>query len=329
MSADRRTVVKRWWPVGVVVLLGTVWWWSGRDPRIAEERSFRAEVLQVDTGALHSFIVRPAPSRGFPPMLFTRSGAGWTVTSNGASTPADPRPMQDLLAHLSRMRTERVLGDLGQVGARYSLSDSLANVLEIPDAVPPVRLRVGGSGGGDNREIQTSAVMLEGDPLAYTVPGELARLAAMVFPDWIPKPMVNGDPRNWRRLVFLFPGGNGYAMERHGALWTIGGMALDSSKVRKYLGNLSTYSSSGLVDPADTLNAVLAYQLVVEDTTRAQPVVLGVFSVGDHLIARSTLAPPYIVMPFSHDLELPRMFRPPQAFLPDAAGATSPTGPNR
>lgn len=312
MSVDR---LRPWWPVAAFLVLAGLWWWTGRRPEVAQERSFKEVVLTIDTNQLQSFDVRPALGRHHPTLHFQRVASGWMVHAGENSTPADGLPMRRLLAAMTELRTERVLGPMERVGAAYGLTDSLAQVLVLDRNGVSTRLRIGIDSRSTGQEQTASAVLLEGDDQAYSVFGDLSNLTAMGFVDWIPKPMVNSDPADWQSLDFMFPGGTGYRMVRHGRTWTIDGLALDSSKVAKYLNNLSVYSGSALVDPRDTLEAVLAYQLLIEVRDRPRPIALGIFALGDRLIARSTLAPNWVVMPFDAQVELPRMFRPPHAFL--------------
>lgn len=87
-------------------------------------------------------------------------------------------------------------------------------------------------------------------------------------------------------------------MERNENGWTVNGQPGDNEKVEKYLWALSRYYGDALTDPADTLNAVLIYSMRVVDSSRKDPIILGVFNAGGRLIARSTLAPSWLVMPF-------------------------------
>lgn len=309
MSANART----WWAVAGVAALATLWWLTGDSSSRTKQRTFRANVAQVDTGALRTFIIRPALRRAHPEMVFTREGSAWTLRSAGYSTPADVRTMNELLALLADLHTELVLGRFDAVKDRYALADSTADHLVMDTPAGPLDLAVGNASGSEEA---LTAVHVADDDDAYAVKGVLGLYTDKSYVDWVPKPMVNGDPRNWRRLTFVFPGSQGYIMERIGDRWAINGMPTDSVKVAKYLRNLSIYHGYALANPADTLNAVLVYNLIVEDTTRAEPMMLGIFESGDHLIARSTLAR-HIVMPFDPKVELRRIFRAPQAFFPD------------
>lgn len=293
----------------VVAVLAVLWWAGGRSPAQARQRTFREQILQTDTAELHTFTIIPAPARKAPDLQFQRDSLGWTVRTGHSATRAFFRPMDQLLAALADMRPLRVAGQGAATMERYGLADSLADKLLLPGGI---LLRTGISSSGPET---ATAVMLEGDPNVYLVPGALDHLTGMTFDQWIPKPMVNGDPANWRRITFTFPGSHSYSLQRSGTRWTLEGQPADSTKVAKYLRALSRYYGSGIVDPADTLNARLVYSMRVEDATRRRPIILGIFDAGGRLIARSTLAPPWLVMPFDPQEELPRMFRPPGAFL--------------
>lgn len=296
----------------IVALLALVWWLGGRSSAVAGQRTFREHLVQVDTAALRSFSLVPAPAKHRPPLHFTRSGAGWSVTSEGHDTPAFQRSMDEFLALLADVRPLNVPGKGPAMRARYGLEDSLADRVQLPGP-GGATLLIGRASTGPET---STAMMRDGDPMVYLVPGRYDIYAGMSFTNWIPKPMVNGDPGHWKRLTFQFPGGRSYALERTATGWAIGGVPADGPKVLKYLRALSLYHGNALADPADTLHATLVYRMEVEDDTRDRPIVLGIFDAGGKLLARSSLAPAWLVMPFDPRMELPRMFRPPEAFLP-------------
>lgn len=291
------------------VALALWWWLGGRTPEVAQQRTFRAHLVQVDTATLNAFTIIPAPVRQRPALHFRRGETGWSVQADSFSTDAFQRPLNQLLAVLADVRPVAMPGhDPGTI-RRYQLGDSLADRLLLPGNEV---LRIGSATAGHE---PATAMMLEGDPNAYLVPGTVNKVVEMTLTDWIPKPLVNGDPANWEKLTFLFPGGKTYTLERVPEGWTVGGMPADSSKVHKFLWAMSRYYGNALADPADTLNAVPAYRMQVEDRTRAHPILLVIYATEHGLIARSSLAPRWLVMPFDPQVELRRMFRPPEAFL--------------
>ncbi|MBS1568445.1 MAG: DUF4340 domain-containing protein [Bacteroidetes bacterium] len=291
--------------------LAWLWWWGGRDQQVAEQRTFRATLLSTDTAALRSFTILPAPVEHLPALHFQRDSSGWTVASDSSVFRAFQRPMNELLAKLAHIRPVSVAGSGKDIRERYRLVDSTATTMELPGASGGT-LRVGASTGGANT---ATAMMLEGDTNVYLVPGLFHEVTGMSFIDWIPKPLVNGDPRNWDRVTFVFPGRHMYSLERNKDGWTVNGSPADSIKVGKYLWALSRYYGHGLMDPADTLQAELIYSMRVEDRSRPDPIILGIFNTPKGLMARSTLAPPWMVMPIDAKQELARMFRPPEAFM--------------
>ena len=303
----------------LVMVLALFWWLGGRTPEEAEQRSFREHLIQVDTARLNSFTIIPAPSQKAPALHFQRESMGWTVLAGGHVIRAFSRPLNTLLSTLADVKPLRMAGHTPPIIERYGLSDSLAARVELSSPMNTV-LHIGTSSSSTQLSLTgsetTTAVMLGGDPNVYLVPGALDPITDMRFEDWIPKPMVNGDPADWTFITFVFPGSRSYSLERNENGWTVNGQPGDNEKVEKYLWALSRYYGDALTDPADTLNAVLIYSMRVVDSSRKDPIILGVFNAGGRLIARSTLAPSWLVMPFDPKEELPRIFRPPAAFLP-------------
>jgi hypothetical protein len=295
----------------VAVALALLWWLGGQSWKNAEQRTFRASLLHTDTAALRSFTIALAPAKHLPPLHFRRDSLGWTVSSDSAVFRAFQRPMNELLAQLADIRPLSVAGAGPLVRERYRLGDSLADQLQLPGATGGV-LRVGASTSGANT---ATAMMLKGDTNVYLVAGTFHAVTGMTLTDWIPKPMVNGDPRNWQRITFVFPGRHMYSLVRSSGGWTVNGLPADTVKVEKYLRALSRYYGHGLVNPADTLNAELIYSMRVEDRSRRDPIILGIFNTPKGLIGRSTLAPSWMVLPIDAQQDVQRMFRPPEAFM--------------
>lgn len=295
----------------LVAALGLMWWLGERSTAEEGPRTFREELVAVDTAALQTFTIVP-PRLLRAPLRFERDSLGWNVSQEGRTTPAFSRPLNELLAALHRMRPFSMPGADPATLERYGLTDSLATKIEIPGR-DPITLRVGIATAGVER---ATAIMREGDPNVYLIPGDITSIIAMDLKAWIPKPMVNGDPGNWQRITFTFPGNNSYALERSGAEWLVDGRPADQERVEKYLYALALYYGYDLVNPADTLHARPVYRLQVDDRSREAPITLTIYEVGHRLIARSSLAPAWLVMPFETQEELPRMFRPPGAFEP-------------
>ncbi len=295
--------------IGGLVLL---WWLGGLFSPAAKQRSFRSSLFDLDTNLIRSFIITPAPVKQLPPFLFRRSGGTWRIHWVNDSADADPAPIHDMLRSFSHMRVVRYVGQVDDIGGHYALNDSLADHVRIQLAEREVELLVGRV---TDTQPPLTIVRLPGDESVYAIDGPLGRYADQTFGDWLPKYLVTGDPANWTRLTFNFPTHVGYVMERRNGLWTIDGTELDPERTERYLGALANAKGPSAVDPSDTLDAVPMYRLMVDDTTRDQPVIVVVFSSKGRFIVRSTLNPT-TVMPFDEQNEVMRMFRPPGAFMP-------------
>jgi hypothetical protein len=296
----------------IVAALAALWWITGQLSPTAKQRTFREDILQVDTSALSSFIIVPALYKGLPPMHFMRQGRAWEAALLQDTTVVDMAPLRDLLGSLAHMRALRMAGSMSTVAEHYELSDSTAEhlLLDLPDG--RYDLLVGRCTGGDD---PVTVVSPSGDPNAYGISGRLGTYTDQSFGDWMPKYLVNGDPRNWTSVQFTFPGDTGYTMVRSGSTWLLDGLATDTARVRKFLRSLARSRAQEVADPADTLHAVPAFRLLVNDTTREEAIAVVVYNVPGRFIVRTSLNPG-VVMNFDGTTEVPRMFRSRLAFLP-------------
>lgn len=292
--------------------LGGLWWLSGLLSPRAQQRTFREYILKLDTNAVTGFTITPALYKAFPPIRFQRAGEGWRMFWGTDSATVDHQPIYDLMRSWSGMRVVRLAGRMADVRDRYDLGDSTSDRLTIMAGTETHELIVGRQTAG---EPPMTLVNIPGDENAYAIEGSLGSYADLTFSEWLPKYLVRGNPATWWRLTFNFPGTPGYVLERHGTKWLLDGVPTDSAYTDRYLRSLSRARGQTVADPADTLVAVPQFRLVVEDSTRAEPLIVVVFVANDHFIVRSSLNP-QTVMPFSGKDEVPRMFRPKTAFLP-------------
>jgi hypothetical protein len=296
----------------LILGLAGLWWLSGLFSPRAQQRTFRENILKLDTNAITGFTITPALNKGLPPIRFQRAGDSWRMHWGTDSGMVDPHPIHELMSSWSNMRVVRLAGGMAEVRDRYDLGDSTTDRLSITAGKETHELLVGRQTAG---EPPMTMVNLPGDEHAYAIEGSLGTYVDYTFSEWLPKYLVTGDPKDWIRLTFNFPADTGYVMERQGERWTIDGVQTDPERTEKFLRSLSRARAQSVTDPADTLSAVPQFRLVVEDTTRSAPIVVVVFASNGRFIVRSSLNP-QTVMPFDGRQELPRMFRPRTAFLP-------------
>ncbi len=305
----------------LVIALALWWWLGGLSPERKEGRSFRASFPPVDTASITTFNLTTVPGAGRVAIQFQRDAEGWVASQDGHAVRAFQRPINDLFNALANLHPVAVAGTGPDVMQQYAITDSLTGLFRSPQVFGGQVLRVGGTtqpvaAPTLDAPPPATAIMLQGDPQVYLVEHLFNQVFNMQLADWLIKPMLNSDPAQWDRITFVFPGSAGYSIERHNGQWLVAGQPADTLKVERYLRALSKYHGAALANPADTANALLMYSIMVEDRGRDRPMLLGIFRSGDHWIARSTLAPPWLVMAIDPDVEIPRMFRPPQAFMP-------------
>lgn len=306
----------------LVIALALWWWLGGLSLERKEGRSFRASFPPVDTGAIRTFRLTTVPGAGRATIQFQRDQEGWVASQDGHSVRAYQRPINELFTALANLRPEAVAGTGAQVLRQYAITDSLAGLFRSPQVFNGQELRVGNTTEPLAEPTldappPATAVRVQGDPHVYLVEYMFNHVFRMELADWLTKPMLNGDPSQWERITFVFPGSTGYSIERQNGKWLVAGQPADTLKVERYLRALSKYHGTALANPADTAHALLTYSIMVEKRDHARPMLLGIFRAGNNWIARSTLAPPWLVMAIDPEVEIPRMFRPPTAFMPD------------
>ena len=154
----------------IVAILAALWWITGLLSPTARQRTFREQLLQLDTASLGSFTIVPALSKGLPPLRFLRKGRSWELAMLNDTTVVDIDPVRSLLGSLANMRALRVAGSMVSVADRYDLGDSTADHLVLDVPTGRIDMLVGRCTEGED---PMTVVSPAGDVNAYGITGRL------------------------------------------------------------------------------------------------------------------------------------------------------------
>lgn len=304
----------------VVAALALLWFIGDRFGMRSKERTFHDVVMTVDTASIEAFTIS-AQRKDFVPLRFFRQGNGWRLVAAADTIRVENTAVEDVIGSLGDLRVKRLVGMMDLVKDRYDLTDTLYErlTLELAD--------------GEQRELLVgkstfspkgpwSHVSIPGEKEVFAIDGKLSMATEMKVTEWRPHTVVNGDPKNWTRLRFTFPG-NDYFLERVNGEWRLDGEACDTARVAKYLGSLAVSDAHFFADGAQLDGLPVVARLEITDTSRPEPVLVQVHqSPEGRFILHSSVNPENLLW-FDAERELPRLFRPRDNWL---VGAT-PTGP--
>ena len=299
----------------VAVVLGLIWFLADRFSAGSQQRTFRSELLRLDTATVTRISILPR-NTGHKEILLERKGAQeWVVRFDGVEHRGSHQTIQHLLSELQKVDADRMIGRLDAVKDRYELSDSLSTRVVFTD------------GGGDHAIVFGKRVQADNGPFTYvSIPGEEKVYAVAgnigastdTKPEyWRPRELVVGNPVNWQRVTFIYPADSGYVLERNGAEWLVDSMPADSSKVNNYLKSIALSKAQSFVDSVDVSTLQAAYMMKVEDSTRPDPIVVQAYGWGYGFVVTTTLNPGSVMF-FDPQREMPRMFRPRHKWFQEA-----------
>ena len=307
----------------VVVALLLLWSIGDRYGMRSKDRTYREVVLTLDTAQVKAIVIEPGGTLR-PDVRLVREGRVWRLYTKSDTLRVDNKYVLDMLAPLADMRVKRQVGTMDLVKGRYDLSDTLADrmIVEFNDGSRK-NLLIGKSTFSPKGP--WSHVNVAGEPEVFAVDGKLSMVTEMKVEDWRPRTVVIGDPKNWSRLHYRFPG-NDYVLQRTNGLWMLDSVPSDTARVTGYLSSLARSEAHSAAKGASLDSLPEVATLIITDGSRPAPIVVSIYATRDaRFLLHSSLNPDNLLW-FDAQRELPRLLRPRGNWLPGAT-PTSPLDP--
>ncbi|MBK9537904.1 MAG: DUF4340 domain-containing protein [Flavobacteriales bacterium] len=214
----------------IVAALAALYFVSTRWGANSKQRSFRDQVITLDTAALTSFSLHPA-KLAHAELRFERTADGWAVTHDGAVHLADTADVHALLGGLARARAHRFTGYLDRLATRYDLTDSLADraVFRLRDGSERQVLFGRGQPAEDGSGM-LSTINVVGENEVFSVKGTMSEMADQDLVAWRPTRLMAGRPADIQRVSFQYSMDTAYVLERAGNTWLVDRDTADQSK---------------------------------------------------------------------------------------------------
>ncbi|MBK8338491.1 MAG: DUF4340 domain-containing protein [Flavobacteriales bacterium] len=299
----------------IVAVLAALFFVSRRWGASSKQRSFRAEVIRLDTAAIKTFSLFPAKI-AHAELRFERTPDGWTVGRDGAVHRADTADLNALLGGLAHARAHRFTGYLDRLAARYDLTDSLADraVFRLRDGSEKEVLFGRGQPAEDGSSM-LSTINIVGENEVFSVKGTMSEMAEQDLVGWRPTRLMVGRPSDIQRVSFQYSMDTAYVLERAGNTWLVDRDTADQSKVDKYLADITNAKAQSFADTMNIAGRTPDYSMRVEFADGRPPVEVKVTMAWTGLVVTTTLDPAS-QMRFDPARELPRVFKTRPYFLP-------------
>ena len=295
------------WLLLAIVVLAAIWLLSDKFSTRAQQRTFREEVIMLDTTSVSRISARSTKT-GPEGVVMEQRADAWVAVANGKEYRVDNAAVHKILAEFARLKADHLIGNGDAVRAAYNLTDSAATQLEFTTADGAVALWVGKESYGKQGAAQT-AVCVPGEEQVFGVAAILTSIRDLSLNALRPHVLVTGDPVNWQRVTFTFPADSGYVLERTGGQWMVDTLMADSMKVANFVKSLALSRAQNFADTVDVASMTPKYELKVEDSSKPEPILVKVYPFGFTYLVTST-ANPGNVMWFDPAREFPRLLRP-------------------
>lgn len=202
-----------------IAALAVVWVLSERFSTRAKTRTFRPEVIRLDTASVTTITVR-SPKTGPEGLTIERRGNAWVVVTDVREYRADAQVISKVFRDLAVVRTDHVIGPVDKHRDAQGLSDSAATRLDLVTGGGTTSILIGRE-TYDTQGKPRTAVMVPGDELIFGLNTLLMSLRELNLDGLRPHVLVTGDPHDWQRLTFTCPQDTGYVFERTGERWLV------------------------------------------------------------------------------------------------------------
>jgi Domain of unknown function (DUF4340) len=240
-----------------------------------KERSFKAELIQVDTSKVTAVSIFPKPDS--IEVSLKREGDAWIVSRGTISTRAMPNVVGGLLNQLARIKTKRVAAKKPEKWAEYEVEEGNGTRLVVYAGNKVLEDFILGRFSFDQTaQTATSFVRLTGENEVYAVDGFLALNLGQGFDSYRNKELVKIQKEDITSLDFT-EGNATYSINKLANGWALNGTELlDSTKIKNYIGILQAISGVEFADDFDVVQSadLLQKTLTINANNQIEPLVI-------------------------------------------------------
>ncbi len=242
-----------------------------------KERSFRSEIIEVDTTRITSVLITIPKDQ--VEIVLTRTGgsSNWVVMSEGNKYAADMNVVKNILSQLNDITAKHVAATSKDKWDQFEVSDSTGIRVILKDgkkevadlyigkfsyAQPPQDAQL--NPYQQQRRKMTSFVRLEDEKEVYAVDGFLKMSYQNDVNSYRNKNLVNVNKSDISRLAFKGPGNKNFNLTKNNDQWLIDGQIADSASIAGYLNEIYMLTSANFVDPSTLKRSDATYSLLIE-----------------------------------------------------------------
>ena len=253
------------------------------------ERSFRKDLVNIDTAKVTSINIYPKTTNHKPVKLF-KEGNYWKVDiPDNKSAFVPEQKMDEIFRELMGIKPQSVAALSKNKWKEYQVDDSSGTEIKVFEGGDNTLDLTIGKFAFQQPKSMLSYVRIAGDDNVYQIngmPGFLFNQNTNYFRDGR---VINDNYSNWTKLSFTYPGDSSFVLEKKNKNWVIGSQIADSAKTVNLLRPISDLTSQDFVDNFDqNLLSKATYTLTINSTAKGGITVTAFISPTDTLINSST-----------------------------------------
>ncbi|UCH13156.1 MAG: DUF4340 domain-containing protein [Bacteroidales bacterium] len=251
------------------------------------ERTFRSNIVDIDTSKVTSIIIYPKSNRQ-EPVEIIRKDYSWKIKSRQKLFNADENIVTNILKTMTELKPKRVAAADRSRWEEFEVTDSLAT---------RVQLITGKKTGADiyfgkfsyqqpknqmayyynQQGTINTFVRIARDKIVYVVEGYLGMTLNRGLNEFRNKSILRSNKSDWTRLSFTYPADSSFYLVREGVNWMVDGLLADSASVASYFNSISWLTSSDFVDDQKPLHTEADFTLKIEGNNFVKPIQVKAF----------------------------------------------------
>ncbi|MGC9331591.1 MAG: DUF4340 domain-containing protein [Bacteroidales bacterium] len=220
-------------------------------------RSFRADIIQVDSAAVERIVVTRQP--GDKKVILTKENENWMVDNGDIKSPTQENVVEEAISVLSRAEVEQLVANDKQAWGDYGVTDTMATRVELfaPGKDKMLDLYLGRfqyNQRGYRRQQGSSSisgstyVRPEGKDKVYAVSGFISMHFNKPFNRWRNGTLIETTPSSIRHVACEYPADSSFVLHMQDSVWMIDDTKADQAAVDKYVNALKSKSSFRFAD---------------------------------------------------------------------------------
>ncbi len=212
-----------------------------------KERTFRKELVTIDTAKVSEIIIYPKSQKGKEVRLVKENDVWKVVLDNEKKAPVAKNKVKGIFDQLLSVKPNRLVAREKEKWTAYEVDSTATRVIVMEDGKKTLDLVIGRFNFKQPRSMSTY-VRLFNDTDVYEVDGFLSMSFNRSVNDFRNNVVISDNYKKWNKLIFDYPADSSFQMTKVKNRWTAGVEILDSAKTEQYLRKIAHVNNSKFDD---------------------------------------------------------------------------------